>query len=161
MLLFVWDVLRGSAGTLLKLTFILIPIMIVMEYCSHYHLLEKLSGLIGWLPRSLTVSAKAAFPLLVGLLVGVAFGAAVIIEYTRNGSLTKRDMLLCGIFLALNHSMIEDNLLLASLGANLFILFIVRFAMAFAVTRAFAAWLDRKSPRQAQEALVIGGTDNR
>jgi hypothetical protein len=137
------EALQSSAHTIFRLTLILIPVMIVLEYISHFSLLEKISGLLGWLPRSLTLSPKAAFPLIVGLFVGVTYGAAVIIEYTRQGSLTKRDMLLCGVFLALNHSMIEDNLLLVSLGANLWVLFVVRFAMAYAVTRTLALYLDR------------------
>jgi hypothetical protein len=152
MLLFIRDALLSSASTIFHLTLILIPIMILLEYFNHFHLLEKLTPFIGWLPRSLTLSPKAAFPLIIGLFVGITYGAAVIIEYTRQGSLTKRDMLLCGIFLAINHSMIEDNLLLVSLGANLFVIFPVRFIMAFVITRAVAYYLDQKSSQTIRDA---------
>lgn len=139
------EAMINSVTTVFYLTLILVPIMIVLEYFSHFQLLEKLSAFVGWLPRSLTLSHKAAFPLIVGLFVGVTYGAAVIIEYARQGTLSKRDMMLCGIFLAINHSIIEDNLLLVSLGANIFVIFAVRFTAAFIVTRALARFMDHKA----------------
>lgn len=146
MLSFISEALLKSMTTVFYLALILIPIMIITEYANHFKLLEKLTRLIGWLPHSLTISPQAAFPLVVGLFVGVTYGAAVIIEYTRQGSLSKRDMMLCGVFLAINHSMIEDNLLFGALGANLLILFPIRLIMAFLMTRAVAYYLDLKSP---------------
>lgn len=141
--------IRSSLTTVYSLALILVPLMIVMEYANRYQLLEKLTPVVGWLPRSLNLSPKAAFPLIVGLFVGVTYGAAVIIEYTRQGALDKREMMLCGVFLAINHSIIEDNLLLAALGANLFILFPLRFVMAFLITRGVAYILHRKTESQA------------
>lgn len=138
------DSVIRSMSTVLQLTMILIPLMIVMEYANRYQLLEKLTEYLGWLPKSLAMSPEASFPLVVGLCVGVTYGAAVIIEYTRQGSLSKRDTLLCGTFLAINHSMIEDNLIMAALGANLVVLFVLRFIMAFLVTRVLSLYLDRK-----------------
>ncbi len=133
-----------SIYTILFLAAILLPILIFLEYVRHYSLLERISGYFGWLTRILTLPPEALLPLLVGLFVGIFFGAAVIIEYAREGLLQKRDLLLIGIFLAINHSIIEDNLLLAALGANLPILFLGRLFLAFLVTRAAATYLDRK-----------------
>ena len=145
MIAYLTAALSASMSTILQLALILIPIMIMLEYASHFHLLEKLTSFLGWLPRSLSMSPQAAFPLIVGIFVGVTYGAAIIIEYARQGTLNKRDMLLCGVFLAINHSIIEDNLLLAALGANLLILLPLRFFMAFIITRAIAYYLDRKN----------------
>jgi hypothetical protein len=138
---------RTGVLTLISLALVLIPIMIVIEYANRYQLLEKGSSLLGWMPRSLTLSPQASFPLLVGLFIGVFYGAAIFLEYSRQGLLSKRDMLLCGIFLAINHSIIEDNLIMGALGANLFILFPLRFVLAFLVTRAAAVYLDKKNTR--------------
>ncbi len=138
------EIITSSALTLGNLLIILIPIMIGIEYANRYNLLEKMSVTLGWLPRSLTLSPKASFPLLVGLFIGVFFGAAVFIEYSRKGLLTKRDMLLCGVFLAFNHSIIEDTLIMGAVGANVLILFPLRFVTAYAVTRTAAYYLDRR-----------------
>ncbi|MCW3490950.1 nucleoside recognition domain-containing protein [Dethiobacter alkaliphilus] len=144
MVLYLSEALTASFSTILQLAIILIPIMILLEYAKHFQLLEKLTSILEWLPRSLSMSPQAAFPLIVGIFVGVTYGAAIIIEYSRQGTLNKRDMLLCGVFLAINHSIIEDNLLLAALGANLLIILPLRFVMAYLITRSVSFYLDQK-----------------
>jgi hypothetical protein len=152
--LYLAEALQKSFTTVFYLALILIPIMILIEYANRFQLLEKIAAFVGWLPRSLGMSHKAAFPLLVGMFLGVLYGAAVIIEYTKQGTLTKRDNTLCGVFLAINHGIIEDNLLLAALGANLLIIFPLRFVMAFIITRIVAYFLDKKA-----ELLPLNATE--
>lgn len=142
---FLGEVLAKSFSTTLTLLAILIPIMILTEYLRHFGFLEKTAQALGWLPRILSISPEAALPLIVGLLVGVTYGAAVIIDYTRQGVLSKRDIMLCGVFLAINHSIIEDNLIFTALGANIFILLPLRFVMAILFTRVFALLVDGKN----------------
>ncbi len=134
-----------SLHTLLFLILILLPIMVFIEYIRHFQWLEKISSSFSWLTRLLTLSPHASLPLIIGLFIGLFYGAAVIIEYAREGLLSKRDLFLLGIFLAVNHSIIEDNLLLTALGANLGVLLVVRFIAALLITRAVALVIDRKS----------------
>lgn len=147
-----------SLYTILFLAAILLPILIFLEYVRHYSLLERISGYFSWLTRLLTLPPEALLPLLIGLFVGILLGAAVIIEYAREGLLQKRDLLLIGIFLAINHSIIEDNLLLAALGANLPILLITRFVLAFLVTRAVAVYLDKRELKKSPVVQTGSGS---
>jgi hypothetical protein len=132
------EALSTSLLTIIRLLIILLPLMILLEYAKHYHVLEKVTEYFGWLPRSLDISQQAVFPLLVGMIIGVTYGAAVIIDYARQGVISKKDMMLVGIFLAVNHSVVEDNLLFASLGANLYLLLPLRFLFAFLLTKGVA-----------------------
>ncbi len=132
-----------SLFTLVKFAAILIPLMIGLEYLEHFGLLNRISAVFEPFFRLLTFPRQAVFPLVVGLFVGLLYGAAVIIEYARNGVLTRRDVMLMGVFLCLNHSIIEDNLIFAVLGAGYFEILAIRFVTAFAVTRALAWYLDR------------------
>ena len=138
------EALTRSIYTVVILAVIILPIMIFLEYISYFNLLERISSRFEPLTRCLALPPEAALPLLVGLFAGIFYGAAVIIEYSRRGLLEKRDLMLVGLFLALNHGIIEDNLLFAAMGANLLVLFVMRFAMAFIVTRIAAFCLDRK-----------------
>ena len=139
------DILRESVfrsgAMLLLLVLIIFPIMVFFEYVTYYNLLKRLSSYFERFTRYLTLPPEAAFPLFIGLFIGIFYGSAVIIEYGNRGILGKRDMLLVGIFMALCHSIIEDNLIFAAMGANLFVLFIVRLFLAFLVTRAAALLL--------------------
>lgn len=138
--------LTKSIWTVLILLAVLIPIMILFEYARHYQLLEKLSRYFNWLTRWLTLSPAAAFPLAIGLFFGILFGAAVLLEFSKQNLISKRDLTLLGVFLALNHSIFEDNLLFTAVGANFLMLLISRFILAFTVTRLLALWLDSRTP---------------
>lgn len=140
----IWESLLEGLHTMLFILIILLPILVLLEYIRHYGLLERISGRFKWLTQLLDLPPEAILPLIIGLFIGIFLGAAVIVEYAREGILQKRDLLLIGIFLAVNHSVIEENLLLVALGANLPALLVVRFIMAFLVTRAAAYYLARK-----------------
>ncbi len=139
------EALTKSAASILLLAVIILPIMVFLEYITHYNLLERISSYFRPITRCLSLPEAAAYPLLIGMVVGVFYGGAVIIEYGRRGLLGKRDLLLLGIFLALNHAMIEDNLIFAAMGANFFLLLILRFILAVLVTRTAAFLIDRKT----------------
>jgi hypothetical protein len=80
--------------------------------------------------RRLNLSNRAAYPLLAGLFLGIVFGSGVIISFARDGSLTKRDLMLVLVFLGICHSIIEDTVVFIALGANGWILMAVRFTLA-------------------------------
>ncbi len=148
--------LSKSLSTLLLLVLIVFPVMLLFEYAGHYGVLEKVSKRLGWLTRCLTLPPEAAFPLLLGMTLGIFYGTAMIIEYGRQGLLKKRDLLLLGIFLAVNHGIIEDNLIFSALGVNFFFLLLFRLAAGVAVTRAAALFLSREHPVMAAEAQRRG-----
>ncbi|MEW5783791.1 MAG: nucleoside recognition protein [Bacillota bacterium] len=129
--------------TVLLLLAVLIPVMVLFEYARHYRIFEKSAPYFKWLTRCLSLSPAAAFPLVTGLVFGVIFGAAVLIECARQELLTKRDLMLLGLFLSLNHSIVEDNLIFTALGANFFTLLLSRFVIAIIATRIAALFLDR------------------
>jgi len=130
-----------SLDTMLMMIFIIVPIMIFLEYARYWNIMERLSKYFGWFSRWLGLPAEASFPLMVGMVIGLVYGMAVIIDYSQKGLLSKKDLLLVGVFLAINHGIIEDNLLFAAMGANIFLIFIARFIVAFLVTRLIAHFI--------------------
>lgn len=145
------ETLTRCFWTALLLAAILIPIMIFFEYARHYKILDKVSRYFKWFTRCLSLSPGAAFPLVVGIFFGLLFGAAVLIEYSRQNLLSKRDLTLVGLFLALNHGIIEDNLIFTALGANFLTLLISRFILAIAATRALAFVIDIKAGQKQKD----------
>jgi p-aminobenzoyl-glutamate transporter AbgT len=86
--------------------------------------------------QRLNLSSRAAFPLLAGFFLGIVFGSGVIISIANDGTLTKRDLILVLVFLGICHSIVEDTLIFAALGANWWVLLSCRFVLA--VLAAFA-----------------------
>jgi len=88
--------------------------------------------------RRLSLSSHAAFPLLAGFFGGIVFGSGVILSFAKEGTLPKRDLVLVLVFLSVCHSVIEDSLIFAALGADLWILVGCRFLLAALVTFALS-----------------------
>ncbi len=131
-----------------RICLILVPVMVFIEVARHYKILEAISLRIKPLMRLLTLPQEAAFPLLAALLFGIVLGSAVIIEYSREGFLQKRDLLLTGVFMCICHSIIEDTLIFSSIGANPLIFPLFRLLLAVLITRLAAALLDYNSSRK-------------
>jgi len=141
------NTITDSLFSIARLALILVPILIMIEIARHYQVIEKITGRVRGALQFLTLPQEAAFPMLAGIFFGIVFGAALIIEYAREGYLNKRDLLLIGIFLSICHSVVEDTFILAVFGANPVVLLTTRIILAIIITRAAAFLLDRSGPK--------------
>ncbi|AZZ91259.1 hypothetical protein EUZ85_11175 [Hahella sp. KA22] len=69
--------------------------------------------------RVLGIGREAANVTVIGVTLGLSFGAGLLIEEARSGCLTRRDIFLTMGFLGLCHSLIEDTLVIMLLGADM------------------------------------------
>ena len=125
---------------------IIIPLMVVLALLTDSRLLDRGVGFIQPLMQRLNLSNRVALPLLAGLFLGIVFGSGVIISFANDGTLTKRDLIIVLVFLGICHSIIEDTLIFAALGANWWVMISCRFVLAalaaFAVSLAVPAGPD-------------------
>ncbi|HED24899.1 MAG TPA: nucleoside recognition protein [Firmicutes bacterium] len=138
-------IVQTAADSLLnigKIALYLIPILILIELARYYRIIEKITARIKGALDFLTLPQEAAFPLLGGMFFGIVLGSALIIDYSREGYLKKRDLMLIGIFLSISHSIFEDTFIFAVFGANPVILLGVRTILAIIITRVAASFLD-------------------
>lgn len=134
------EMFTGSVSIVFSLLKVLIPLMITVEILMAYRLVEKLATKLEGLAKVLGISKNAIFPLLVGVLMGVTYGAGTIIEINKRMPLSKKDMALSAIFMYLCHAIIEAGFLFYVAGANVLIITVGRLLVAFVVTM-FAARL--------------------
>jgi len=134
--LIIREILINSLRLTLLLAAIIVPLMVGLSLLRDARLLDRAAGLLQPLLKRLNLSNRAAFPLLAGFFLGIVIGSGVIIAFARDGSLTKRDLMLVLVFLGICHSIIEDTLLFIALGANWWVLISARLLLA-----AFAAFL--------------------
>ncbi len=144
-LILLYNTIIDSIFSITRMALILIPILVTIEIARHYQLIEKVTVKIKGALKILTLPEEAAFPMLAGIFFGIVFGAALIIEYSREGYLNKRDLLLIGIFISICHSVVEDTFVLAVFGANPVILLTTRLILAITITRLAAFLLDRSN----------------
>ena len=124
------EIITEGAHIAVLVPAIIIPLMVVLALLTDSHLLDRGVGFIQPVMQRLNLSNRAAFPLLAGLFLGIVFGSGVIISFANDGTLTKRDLILVLVFLGICHSIIEDTLIFAALGANWWVLVSCRFFLA-------------------------------
>jgi hypothetical protein len=82
--------------------------------------------------RLLGIARSAANVTVVGVALGLSYGAGLLIRDLDDGIMTRRDAYLALCFLGLLHSVIEDTLLIMALGADLSGILWARLIFAFA-----------------------------
>ena len=124
------EISTGGARIAVLVPAIIIPLMIVLALLTDSRLLDRGVVFIQPVMQRLSLSSRAAFPLLAGFFLGIVFGSGVIISFANDGTLTKRDLILVLVFLGICHSIVEDTLIFAALGANWWVLLSCRFVLA-------------------------------
>ena len=95
-------------------------------------------GVIKWLSKFMRpvmaffgLPAKTAFLWIVANTLGLAYGAAVMIDETESGKITKKDVDLLNHHISISHSNLEDVFLVASVGASIPWLLASRWTLSF------------------------------
>jgi hypothetical protein len=132
------EIFFGCIGTALNMLKILVPLMIIVEILMAYNVMEKVADRLQFLAGALGLQKQSVFPLLVGVVMGVTYGAGTLIEINRKTPIPKKDYALIGIFVFICHGIIETSFIFGVAGANVLIITVGRLAIAFAVTAAAA-----------------------
>lgn len=73
---------------------------------------------------------NTTFSIIAGLILGIIYGAGILINEAKSGNLSKVDIFYIATFLMICHSVIEDVLLFVIFGANGFVVVGIRVGMA-------------------------------
>ena len=123
----------GCLKNILLMMAIIIPLMIAIEIFVELDLLQRLTGIMTPFTRLMGMSRESNTPLLAGIIFGISYGAGIIIYSARNGSIETKEIFTINLFLVICHSIFEDTLLFAVLGAYWLPIVVTRFALAVVV----------------------------
>ena len=118
-----------SVKIIVKLVLIILPVMVVFEILYATKTLNKLSKYFLPITNFFETSKKSSFPLMVGLFIGLAYGAGILYRYAQKKLISRRDFNIVSAILSLCHAVIEDTLIFAVVGASLFWIFGVRIVI--------------------------------
>ncbi len=107
----------------IKIIVLIAGIIFFMDWLKSTRIMKEYSGRV-----------NSAFSIIVGQLLGITYGAGILIREVDAGHLDRKDIFFIATFLMICHSIIEDALLFVIFGANYWVIIGVRVAAAFIIS---------------------------
>lgn len=120
----------GSIQSIKQIAIIVIPIMLVMEILKDMGLLDRIADWFSPVVRIFGMRKESAFPLVIGIIIGLSYGAGIIFKAAKENKLSKKDLYLITYFLVAAHAVFEDTAIFAALGVSAVLLLATRLAVA-------------------------------
>ena len=138
---------KASLG-IFQLIIIVLPLMIVVQFLRDYGYMKLFSNKLAPFTKVIGVSSNASMTLVAGLIIGLAYGAGVMIQAVEEDGVSKKDATLVFIFLVACHAVIEDTLIFAPLGIPIWPLLAIRVITAFVLTIIVATFVNRAERKE-------------
>lgn len=113
---------------------IIMPLMVVLEIAKRLNIIQGITRLISPVLSIMGLDRSTGMLWLTAAVFGLAYGAAVIVEETKNNSYKKDDLVKLHLSIGVNHAMIEDPALFLPLGLPVFWLWVPRLVSAILAT---------------------------
>ncbi|MBT9133075.1 MAG: hypothetical protein DDT33_01606 [Firmicutes bacterium] len=131
----VWAV--GIIGLLAKILGIIMLVMIMLESLKSLGWIVYLHSFFRPLMRVLGLSHRTAAMCVAGLIFGLLYAGAVIVEEAKNGTFTKDELERLHISIGINHAMVEDPALFTALGLPALLMWGPRLIMAIIAVQTY------------------------
>jgi len=116
------------------LIFLLIyALMVVQRLIESYGLMERLVRPLHPLMRFCGLPEASAYMWIVGNVLGISYGSAVMMDLEERGKITRAEANDVNYHLIMNHSLLEDTIVFASLGIPALLIITTRFFFALVV----------------------------
>lgn len=147
------DGVQKAAIGILQLAAIVIPLMIAIQFLKELKWLDRFSSWMSPATKLLGMKENTSTTLAAGLLIGLAYGAGVMIQAVKEDNVSKKDLTLAFIFLVACHAVVEDTLIFIPLGIPVLPLLIIRLLTAIILTITVAVIWKRVEEHSRKEAF--------
>ena len=125
--------LKSSLGISLLITVIVFSLNLLYRTLEAYNIVPRLSKGVEPLLKLFGLPPSTSFLWLIGCIVGLAYGGALMMDQMKEGKVTRTEADLLNHHLAVSHSVIEDNLLFVALGVSIWWILATRLLLAWLV----------------------------
>lgn len=147
-----WDVIKYWGYSSLSLILILISIltclMILQRILIEFNLMTKITRPLAPFMLLFGLPKHSSILWIVGNVIGLAYGGAIMIDMLEKGEVTKEESNLVNYHFAMSHSLLEDSILFATIGVYILPIIVMRIIFAFVVV-----WLKRLSMWVMKESI--------
>ncbi len=121
----------GEARNLVMIFLIILVLLFIMKTLEKLKIISLIQKLLAPIMKTVGIGKKAIPLTVVGLTLGLAYGGGLIIKETQSGTINKKDAFFSLAFLSLCHGLIEDTLLMVTLGGRLEGILVARIIFSF------------------------------
>ena len=123
--------LASTVTVVVKMTLLIYTLAILQKIMAEYGVIRWISKFLKYPLAFFGLPARTSFLWIVANTLGLAYGAAVMLEEVGSGKVTKRDVDLLNSHIAISHSNFEDLFLLSAMGATWYVLLFSRWIGSF------------------------------
>jgi hypothetical protein len=105
---------------------IVLFLLFLLKLLDRLGITKLMNRLLRPLLTSMGIGESAASITIIGLVLGISYGGGLVIKGARSGDIPPRDVFFAVSMMCLAHAMIEDSLLMMSLGASIIGVFFAR-----------------------------------
>jgi len=134
---------------------IIFSLLFIMKILKNIGVINKLNQFMEPGLELLGMSKKAAPLTIIGTTLGISYGGGIIIDEAQSGKLSKKDAFLSVSLMGLSHSLIEDTILMMTLGASLIGILFGRVLFSFVAMIILINIIKRISEKTFQRFLLI------
>lgn len=125
-----WQWFLSTLKLVALMTAVIFSLNILQRLLSEFGVMDAIARFFKPLTLVLGIPQDTAFLWLVANIVGLGYGAAVMLDEIGRGKLSGRDVKLLDSHICVNHSNVEDLTLMAAMGGVWWIMLTIRFAAA-------------------------------
>lgn len=138
---------RSLGETMIWMLVILLGLSWGLEILKLTGLLDLMMLTLSPVLRLAGIRSEAGHLTAVGLFLGISYGAGLLIREAQSGTISPRQIFLSCVLMGFAHSVIEDTIVVISLGADVYGVLAGRLVFALAATAAISALLRRLPDR--------------
>lgn len=143
----------GEIKKYIVVFFVVMALLFVMRVLKKSGALDKFSAALKPVLGIMGINKDVIPMTVIGLSLGILYGGALIIKETEEKQIPKLDVFYAFVLMGLCHSLIEDSLLMISMGAHWSMIFIFRMVFALLVTFILVK-IAKRIPEKWIEKLV-------
>lgn len=131
---------QGMARLCVMILVIIYTLMVVQQLIERYRLMPRLSRALQPLMRLFGLPRRAAYLWLVGNVLGISYGGAVMREQIDRGALSRSEANDVNYHLIMNHSLLEDTTVFSAIGISPVCIVVTRLLCAMVVVWSRKLW---------------------
>lgn len=135
----------STAASLASIFAIIVVLFIGLDLLEKLGIMRRITAAIAPALHAIGLDARLAPLTTIGLLLGLTYGGALIIQATKEQDFTPRAKFLALSLLSLSHSLIEDTALMLALGADVWIVLVGRLVFTLTLVALLAKTLQLRA----------------